>query len=178
MFFWLFPPIKNRKTEYFAYFLILAFADPVKFLFTYMFGYQNSSISLIIATLLVVSLLKNTKIQIALIGLSLFLPVCMVILKAPPMCYFYFSILASFSLLLIAAMQITQFLLQNRSINLFLVLLLLYISITFFRKLAVLIDPDLGVLSYTIGLAFQMFFAIAFTFININTKNYRLIKDY
>lgn len=177
MFFWLFPPFKNRKTDYFIYFLLLAIADPIRLLFRYVFNYQDSSFSLVIVILLVVALLKNKKAQIILMTLSLLISASMLLLKAPPICYFYISTISSITIFFIIIMRFAVYLTQNNAINLFLCTLLFYVSITVFRKLSVIFNLELGAINYTIGLIYQVLFAIAFTFINYNTKDFKLIKE-
>ena len=68
-------------------------------------------------------------------------------------------------------------LILEKSINVFLIALLVYESVTIFKKFAYAIDPNLGPISFYFGTAIQILFGIAFSFININTKNFMLIKE-
>ena len=177
MFFWLFPPIKNRGTIYFNFFLLLAISDPVKILFGLLFRYQNSSVSLMLAFLTIAVLIENKKMQITTLVLSLILPAGMLVSKIPPTGYLYVSVPISFIIIVIISIRITRYLAQNKTVNLFMCLLLVYVSITAFKKLALLFNPETGEVSFLIGGAFQILFAVAFTIVNANTKNFKLIKE-
>jgi hypothetical protein len=66
---------------------------------------------------------------------------------------------------------------QTKTLNMFLVLLLAYLTITVFRKVALILNPDLGAISFYLGGIFQMLFGLVFIFVNIDTKSFKLVKE-
>ncbi len=121
--------------------------------------------------------MKSKKFQITGMVLSLFLPIAMVALKTHQNVYFYLDILIYIIIAFVIVSQITLLLSQNGAINLFLCALLFYITISIFRKMVLAIDPSLGAINYMLGGAFQILFGIGFAFININTKNFKLVQE-
>lgn len=80
-------------------------------------------------------------------------------------------------MLLIVSIHFIQNLISKKAVNLFLSLLLFYITITIFKRIAIILDPSMGAVSYFLGGAFQILFGIGFIFVDINTKSFPIIKD-
>jgi hypothetical protein len=177
MIIWLFPPIKNRGTEYFNYFLFLALADPVVLLLRHLFHIPFNVFHLMFGFFLALSFIKDKKTQIIVLILSLLMPVSMYIIKILPIYYALLSAIIQVIIAFVVSMRIVLYLKQSYSLNLFLCLLMFYMSITVIMRIAVLVNLDLGAISFNLGAATQILFGIAFIFININTKNFKLIKE-
>jgi len=86
------------------------------------------------------------------------------------------AILMQFIIMCIVIVRMTEQFMHNNTINLFMILLIINQAIIILKRLAVVMDPDLGVISFYLGGAILIFFGIAFSFINIHTKNFKLIK--
>jgi hypothetical protein len=174
---WLFPPMKNRGTEYFAYFLLLAIADPVNVLTSYLIHIQRNFLSLMFGFFFAASLVKSKKTQYAFLALSFLLPVGLYVMKMSPMVSFYISTSMQVVIVFIVAMRIVMYLKQNYSLNIFLCILMIYVSITVLMRIAVIVNLHQGSISFVLGGAIQILFGLAFIFININTKNFKLVKE-
>jgi len=66
--------------------------------------------------------------------------------------------------------------LKSQSLNLFLSLLLFYELIYNFKYLAAILSFESGGISWFMGTVSQFIFAILFAFININTKDFSLVR--
>jgi len=178
-FFWLFPPFKQYKTDFFYFFLILALSDPLKLgthYFLYNLHINIYVLSLAFAFLLISSLVSSRKQKYFFIILSILTTV---------IAFIYSSRSKSVLILLIAAHLIIVFILvfflikhieKNKAINLFLILLVTYEFINVVKLIAGLLSGEQGVISFYMASFAQLFFGISFSFISIKTKDFLLIK--
>jgi hypothetical protein len=65
-------------------------------------------------------------------------------------------------------------LIKKKTINLFLILLIFCEIVTVFKLIAFVLSLSKGGISFYLGTAIQIVFGILFSFININTKEFRL----
>jgi len=172
---WTFPLYKQYKTRYFLYFLILSLADPVKIFMLFVFQLGANRFTWEIVLLLLVSLIQNIKIKWVLTGISIIGLILSVFYKFDKntMLYLTFAIhiILWGNMILLLLKRMVEF----QSLNLFLSFLVLYELITIFRFLAIILNNESGGLSNHLGGISQYLFAILFTFININTKDFAFI---
>jgi hypothetical protein len=173
---WILPLFKQFKTEYFLFFLILALADPVKTTIGFLFHLIANRFSWVVALLLLSSLIKNLKLRKILLWVSLAAFVISISFK------FDSNIMLKIALaihIIILGKIIEIFfnrILSSQSLNLFLTLLLFFELIYVFRYIAVVLNIESGAFSWIFGGVSQMLFAILFAFININTKDFSLLR--
>jgi hypothetical protein len=176
MILWIIPPFKQYKTGYFIYFLILAFADPVKLVLQLLFHLKSNGITLVVALLLISSLITTIKIKRILYSVSLIVFVLLIFFGSYNklfMCSACVIHIIIFGRIIINLMN-RFFHLQ--SLNLFLFLLIFYESICIFKYIAVIFSNETGPISWIIGGYTQMLFAVLFAFININTKEFPILR--
>jgi hypothetical protein len=172
---WVLPLYKQYKTSYFVYFLILSLADPVKIFMILVFRLGPDRFTWEIVLLLLVSLIQNKKIKWVLTGISIIGLVLSLFYKFDKNTLLYLTfaihIIIWGNMILLLLKRMVEF----QSLNLFLSLLVLYELITIFRYLAIILNNESGGLSNYIGGICQFLFAILFTFININTKDFAFL---
>jgi len=180
IFIWLFPPIRQYKTEYFYFFLILALTDVVVFLLIKLiklFPTNPQTIYLFSAVLLILSLVKLDKIKAAflfcLVGIIIF--ICN---KYDAKLMLVLYALINFAILLIILYKFIQYLMNNNSISIFFVFLISYELSLVLKNIVAFTDLLQGVTLFSITTLFEIAFGIIFTFVNVNTKVYKLpVKD-
>ncbi len=172
--FWFFPVLKQKGTKYFSVFFIYSISDPLRIILYEFFGlmpltyYPLTSM----AVLFLLSS-KNYKYFVASVGISSLL--ILNLYKAP-----YTETLGATAAvhLLITFVLSYQFftrLKETGTANLFLGLFIIYEFISVIKLITVFNLPfQVGVINRNLSTFFQFFFAISFTFINIDTKNYSL----
>jgi hypothetical protein len=176
-FIWLFPPFKQKGTQFFYFFLIYAISDPLRLLLLQGFGIKVWVLIIIINSLVVASLLKPKSKQILLAAVSIIVTIAFLLLGVPKLYYDLSSTLLHFVIVLLLVVKLTDQMVLDKSLNMFLVLLLVYEGITVLKRIAALIDPKFGYYTFSFGTASQIMFALLFIFINIDTKSYKLIPE-
>lgn len=172
---WFAPLFKQRQTKYFSFFLILAVSDPLVYLLFLVTNVNSSFISLFIILFLICSLLHEKRIIVLILGIFLNLLSGFCFSKI-----WHFNLLATLYLLILIFVLLISLLkmLKRNQFNLFELLLVLYSIMNFYKFLALVLDVKMGIVSFIIGYAFQILFGILFTFINVNTKNFKLNLTY
>jgi hypothetical protein len=174
---WIFPPFKQLKTEYFYFFLVLALTDVIAFLFTRFLHINPQLTYLFSALFLVISLVKLNKIKIVLLSslVSILIFICS---KNDSKLLFVLYALFSFAILLIILYQFMQYLINKNSISIFFVFLIAYELSLVLKNIVYYTNLIQGVTLFSITTLFEIVFGIIFTFVNINTKVYKLpVKD-
>lgn len=173
---WFLPLFKQLKTPYWNYFYIFAVADPLIFVLRTTLKINPSYLCMYFIVLQISFLQKRNNIKIiALFGIILTVILGIMFYKVELinlMVIIYFLIMISLIFSKVA------FFLKNNLFNLFLSLLLFYNIINLSKFMAVLFNPELGAISFYLGYTFQIIFALLFSFININTKNFKLNLTY
>ena len=168
---WLFPIFKQKGTKYFSVFYILAIADPVRVIFYSAFSifpYKYFPIFSFIILILLVS--PKIKIFFGCIGLA---SIVLINISHIPRNVFYLeTAIIHFLIALVICYRFFNTLRINKVANLFLMLFISYEFMTVYKLLALSLLTKQGNTSFNIGTFFQFAFAIAFTFINVNTKNF------
>ena len=171
MLIWLAPPIKQYKTQYFYFFLILAITDPILSYLYFIFGLYPLRFYPIMTFLLIISLI-NVKKKFLWIAASVVLLILTYIYQNDQTKLYIFCIILFSFVLFQIINKLLQMVIQQRVLNLFLSMLLFYTLINELKLVAIVIDDYQGAMSYYLATFTQLFFGISFSFVTINTKNF------
>lgn len=168
---WLMPPVKQYKTQYFTFFVILALFDPILYSIYFVFGIQPARFYPILTSLLIISL-SNIKERFLWIAIFILILILTYVYyhnqtKLYSLCIILFSIV-----LYQVVSKLLQIVIQQRLLNLFLSLLLFYSLINEFKFIAIALSLYQGSVSFYLASFTQIFLGISFSFISINTKNF------
>lgn len=173
---WIFPIIKQRKTDYMKYFLLLALADPIGIFIYKSFHFPIQLYALSVIVIMFIFLLpQKLHLKTSILGILLIITIS-IFTHDIGIIHILDSILL-IAIISLLSLRFIGYLLRSK-LNLFLALLLLYNIISLFRMVAVIFSIEQGAVSSMIGYVFQILFGILFTFININTKNFKLNLTY
>jgi len=170
---WLMPPIRQYKTQYFTFFLILALFDPILYSAYLSFGIHPLKFYPIMTFLLIISL-SNIRKQFLWIATSVVILILTYINQNDPARLYYLCIILFSVILYQIINKLMQIIIQKRLLNLFLSLLLFYALINELKFIAIALNLYQGAISYYLATFTQTFFGIIFSFITISTKNYPL----
>lgn len=168
---WLVPPIRQYKTQYFTFFLILALSDPILYSIYLIFGIQALRFYPIMTFLLIISF-SNIKKHFLWITSSLVILILTYIFNNDPTRLYFLCIILFTVVLFQIINKLIQILIQKRLLNLFLSLLLFYTLINELKFIAIALNLSQGSISYYLATFTQIFFGITFSFITITTKNF------
>ena len=174
---WLIPPFKQKGTEYFIFFFIYAIHDPLIVLLLKILKIRVDLTLVFVITLVIISIMKSKTYATILISISFTAAILIMLYELSATAIHEISIFLYFAMLCIVILRVAEQFMNNKTLNLFLIILIAYVTISMYRHLAASINPDVGIIGYYLGLAIQILFGIAFSFININTKNFMLIKE-
>lgn len=165
---WLLPPIRQFKGRFFAFFLILAFIDPIALLFYFSYGYTIPFYFYLTAecTLLISLLWKNSNIKLRyfyIVSLSI-VTFCLTLINMTTniqlTLMLFIDLIILFSIL---KLFITEYV-NRRKTNLFILVLIFYQLTTISKFLNVLIGFVDATAFFNITsiaqIAFGLFFAI------------------
>lgn len=170
---WLLPPIRQYKTQYFTFFLILALFDPILYSVYLSFGIHPLKFYPIMTFLLIISL-SNIRKQFLWIATSLVILMLTYVYQNDTERLYYLCLILYSIVLYQIINKLMQIIIQKRVLNLFLSLLLFYALINELKFIAIALDLYQGAMSYYLATFTQIFFGIIFSFITITTKNYPL----
>ena len=170
---WLFPTIKQRNTEFFYFFFILAISDPLRLLIYQLFGIPPGSYFPLVSFLLILCFTKR-KYFIYISAAAVILTLLPNIFHWPHNTIFLITLINHGALLFLFTIMLFTKLIKLRAINLFLFLIIFYEIISVFKLAAFVLSPTKGAISFSLATAVQIVFGILFSFININTKEFRL----
>lgn len=173
---WILPLFKQFKTEYFLYFLILSLTDPIKLTLIFLFHLGPNRFSWVVALFLLFSLIKNSKLKKVLLCVSLAAFIISVSFKINTNIFMKIALAIHIIILGKITEMFFNRLLSSQSLNLFLSLLLFYELIYVFKYLAAILSFESGGISWIMGSVSQFIFAVLFAFININTKDFSLVR--
>ncbi len=169
---WFLPLFKQKNTSYWNYFLVLAASDPLILIIRTSIKINSSYLNLFFLVFMISTLQKKENFIYSIVtGIIFTASIGLLYYQT----YFINIMVMVYVLILIClvVLKMTTYL-KNNTLNLFLSLVLLYNIIHLFKFLAVLLNKELGIVSFYLGYLFQIIFGILFTFININTKNFKL----
>ncbi len=171
---WLLSPIRQYKTRFFLFFLLLGLYDPVFISAFYLFKVDISVLYLPGSIVLLYSVLFNVKDRTKyVITISLFIICVIVALYSPAnviILQLIIHILIFFSFLKIFTINYSD----NRKISVFLLILLSYEFSLLLKFFIYLIEFEVGIMYFHLTTVFQILIGIFFLF--INEKNSPLIK--
>lgn len=170
---WAFPVIKQRNTIYFYFFFILAVSDPLRLLIYQLFGILPGSYFPLVSFLLILSLAKK-KYSIFISAAAVILTLITNIFHLQDSLNFLIALINHMVLFFIFTDTLGGDLIKKKTINLFLILLIFCEIVTVFKLIAFVLSLSKGGISFYLGTAIQIVFGILFSFININTKEFRL----
>jgi len=164
---WLFPAIRHFKRRYFLFFLLLAFADPLNLLLIYLGNNQPYFLPitcyLMVISVLEKPLVKRFKIPIAII--FLLITIISISISDINRNLYYIAILVN--ILLVLLIFLKNFILiyvESKKTDLFLIVLIFYISTNLFKFLNVMIGfsdaTAFFIITSIAQIAFGLFFSI------------------
>jgi hypothetical protein len=172
---WLLPPLKQYKGGYFFYFLVLALTPFASVFCYHYFKITPASVYVVSSSAMVVALqyYKNKKIRSGVALLILLFPVAVylndlktdlfliIIQQGIIITYLYFFLL--------------EFLYDKKAVNIYMIILVVYVLSLIFKMLAVLADFQLGIIYYHLTTIFETLICIYFIFFNIeNSPQFKL----
>jgi len=174
---WLLPPIKQYKTEYFFFFLVLALSDVITLVFSLLFHLNTQIMYAFSTAFLIVSLVRLDKIKIALLFIATGLLTILCWIYNSKLLFVLYAMF-SFIILLIITFQFLQNLILKNSISIFFVFLIAYEFSLLLKNIVIVTNIIQGLTLFFVTTTFEIVFGIIFTFVNINTKVYKLpVKD-
>lgn len=170
IFVWLLPPIKQFRTEYFYFFLILAILDPVKILFFLTGDYSPVDISFPFLILLVFSIFHTwfKKYFLALIILAIIISFFGKNLSMTA--DYSIKVVVYTFILVVFLLRMSRFLIQSGNINLYYVVLILYVLSIILKYITLIFDLKTGVINFYLTSAFEIIIAFFFIFFNVNNE--------
>ncbi len=176
IFVWIFPPFRQYKTYYFGYFLILAIADPIKLFFMNSFSIAPQIFSPFFSLLLVSSLTKMER-RLPIFVLAFLLLLVLLSFSFPFKLIQLVNSLAHIWILIIVISWFIDSIVDTKSLNLFLMLLVVYEFTGILKNIVVLLDIVQGITQFYVATTIQIIFGIVFIFINYNNSKLFSIKN-
>ena len=175
---WLFPPVRQYRTEYFLFFLILAIADPVGALLNIFLAVKPIHENLVITFLLIIALVDTERLKKRWIFVFLsFLILMTAMIFLPFKSMYGIKILLSSIVLFIILKNALLYFNQKQTINLFFLVLILY-EITIIIKFIYTASRTHTGTVYFYTTFFEFFIGIFFSFFNKNNSpDFKLIKE-
>jgi hypothetical protein len=151
---------------------LFSFTIPISIIIRSIVVFPLSYYNTFAQIILIATFLRNPKKYYLLLCYSLFAIIYLIVFN---------SIGARFGLIALNGIIIVVVLLDQMfndlkegQINLFLIILISFFILSSLRSIGMSMRTNLGVLSSNLGFAFQMIYAILFTFINVDTKTYKI----
>lgn len=177
LFTWLLPPFKQRKGEYFYYFLIIAYAESTSYLLLKLLHLHLDYFYFCFSIVLLRSLYNIIKINKYILDILL-IAVFIITLFVPLDYVKIFIAIIHLIILLLFIIRFTEYLVTNQRILLFHTALILYESSIIFKFIFRVFMPVTGIDYFYITSAFEILFAFYFLFdtaesskLFINLKN-------
>lgn len=170
MIFWALTPIRQYKSNYFFYFLLLAIADPINYLILIPLGiptiYLTNSLSLLIILVLTKpNVSKLAYIEFFLLCLSI--PLVTVLLFSLEINFIIFTSIHIYILILFIKISFIK-VFQNAELNIYNAMLVLYEAIMITRGIGILTKQQTALAIYLIGIIAQIAIAIFFSIVGEN----------
>lgn len=166
---WLVALKKQHNTKYFILFLIIALFPPAAVVISYVFKISVNNFHPCLYMALIASIMSSSKKKIVYY-VSCVLMLAIPFIRVNNVLLFTAITIMDVILLIMIARDNVVYYIRNNHISLFLLMLLLYFSISIFQNLALSINYLNGIISFYLGYAFQIIMGIFFWFINIDTK--------
>ena len=176
---WFCPPFRQRKTEYFLFFLILAVADPINVLINIITSIKTIQVSVIITYALVISLIERNwvKKNSLIIILTLFLLLAAAF-TLPIEVIYAIKILLSIIVLFIILKKALLYFNKTQTINLFFLVFILYEITIIIKYIYGASGTKTGIIYFYIISFFEFFIGLFFVLYNKeNSPKFKLIKE-
>lgn len=176
---WLFPPVRQYRTEYFLFFLILAIADPVGALLNIFLAVKPIHENLVITFLLIIALVDTERLKKRWIFVFLsFLILMTAMIFLPFKSMYGIKILLSSIVLFIILKNALLYFNQKQTINLFFLVLILYEITIIIKFIYTASRTHTGTVYFYTTSFFEFFIGIFFSFFNKNNSpDFKLIKE-
>ena len=165
---WMAPPFKQYRTSYFYFFLVPAISGPLMTFYVFVLGLNGNNLYPPFY-LFQLAALVNTPWRRILFILSVLLIFIIPILEIGSGLIFVFCILIETAILIIVATSIIGNIVYKHLLNVFLLLLIIFLATDIFKLAAVALNLEKGVINFYIGASVQIIFGLLFCFINENT---------
>lgn len=176
MVFWIFPAIRQYKTNLFFYFWILAISDPLVLFLYYFISVKiyYTQLVLVFFTMLYLywSSLKKNYVRIVIFLILAFM---LVSLFLSPSFIKQVIILINIIILFIFVHRTIVFIAKNGKVNIFHVVLLVYQTSIIMKQIAALTNANTGIVNFYTTSAFQFLVAIFFSI--FREENNKLLVD-
>lgn len=175
---WILPPIKQYKSDYFYFFLILALLDTIQPIAFFLLHMNPQYFSIVFLFLLISSLASNHKQRYFFIILAILSSVIFLGFSLQNSTLTLIHVGMHVIIVIILINSFVKYIQKVKAVNLFLIILITYELITMFKFIAGILSYEQGVISFIIATFIQIFFGIAFLFISIKTKDFPILaKD-
>lgn len=170
---WFLPLVKQRNTKYFGFFLIYSLIDPITRLVFWAFNLMPLTFYPAFILLSALALTNNYKNIRFLFGVLLTL-IISILLGLNLFWLYIICILGTTLILFILINHLIVKIYQEHTINLFLCAFILFQFVSIIKLIVILLNFYSGVTSFFLATISQIFFALLFSLVNFNTKNYPL----
>lgn len=169
MFFWIFPAVKQYRTELFWYFLALAASDPISFIFYYakILGLYKGYNIFAFLTLLSLYGFYRKKTFVRIILLVSFILLILSLLSSVSTQQ-KTIVLLHVIIFLFFVVKSTKFIADSGKVNIFHIFLMLYETSIILKTLAVLTNSNNGVTFFYATSSFEILIAIFFSMFKEN----------
>jgi hypothetical protein len=177
---WMIPPIRQRQTEFFFYFLLLALSDPVTAIMQYLVpGFELWQGHVIFSSFWILSLIKEKTLKrFSPLIFVIFISLLYLVIKVQ---HPILQNIVALNIVIITVLITKKFVISIReteALNIFYMVLILYNFSTIMKILFRINHGDTGYLYFFLTNFFQIFIAIFFTFYNVNNaKKIKLFRD-
>ncbi len=164
---WFCPPFRQRKTEYFVFFLILAVADPINALINLISSIKTIQVSLIITFCLILSLIDRNWIKKNLIIIIIALLMLLTSAFTLPVKGIHaIKILLSIIVLSIILKNALLYFNKTQTINLFFLVFILYELTIIIKYIYGASGTKTGIIYFYITSIFEFFIGLFFVLYN------------
>ncbi len=174
---WLLPPFRQYRTYYFGYFLILAISDPVKIFFLNSFSIPPQIFSSFFSLMLVSAIIKMER-RLIIFVLSFLLLFFILAFNVESKLVLVINASIHIWILMLIISKLIDAVVETKTLNLFLILLVIYEFMAILKNLVVVFDLTHGTLQFYVTTIVQIIFGLVFTFINYNNSKFFPIKNY
>lgn len=171
---WYFPAIKQRKSEYFPYFFILALLSPLRIGLFYFGGLSISTTELSAAFLILSSLFYKDYPRLIYYSIIIAVLLYFISTAMNPSIIRIIKILIHSSILLIFIRRLLNFLSHSGYFSIFIAVLILEELSTILKNITVLADISTGEVYFYLTTVFQLLFGIYFSFFKEETHKLHL----
>ncbi len=174
---WALPPFKQYRTDYFYFFLILAFTSPFNIIIIYLLRISPLLIAVMSSFLLISSLMSYKKQRYFFVILSIISFVISFGFSIHRNTLIILLILTHIIVVLILINSFIKHLQETKAVNLFLILLVTYEFINIVKFIAGLLSFEQGAISYHLPSFIHLFLGITFIFVSLKTKDFPILSQ-